>query len=132
MWWKVHQCHRPFVLLARSLLQHWAKHLEGWVTKRWKSNWRVLSSDNLSAKGGFGAVYKGALRDGQVVAVKHHKVMSACAQAAFQFISEDEILSCAQHRSLVVLVGYCIEIVWLLVYGYPCNGSSDDNLCGPN
>ncbi|KAK9195314.1 hypothetical protein WN943_003434 [Citrus x changshan-huyou] len=83
-------------------------------------------------RGGFGAVYKGALRDGQVVAVKHHKVMSACAQAAFQFISEDEILSCAQHRSLVVLVGYCIEIVWLLVYGYPCNGSLDHNLCGPN
>ncbi|KAJ9186085.1 hypothetical protein P3X46_005627 [Hevea brasiliensis] len=87
-----------------------------------------FSSDNLLADGGYGLVYKGILPDGQVVAVKQHKTISA--QGASEFCSEVEILSCAQHRNLVMLVGYCIEIEWLLIYEFACNGSLDKHLYG--
>ncbi|EEF50057.1 inactive protein kinase SELMODRAFT_444075 [Ricinus communis] len=87
-----------------------------------------FSSDNLLADGGYGLVFKGILDDGQVVAVKQHKRLSA--QGASEFCSEVEILSCAQHRNLVMLIGYCIEIEWLLIYEFACNGSLDKHLYG--
>ncbi|WCJ26795.1 Protein kinase superfamily protein [Euphorbia peplus] len=87
-----------------------------------------FSSDNLLADGGYGFVYKGKLADGQLIAVKQRKTVSA--QAAAEFCSEVEILSCAQHRNLVMLVGYCIEIEWLLIYEFACNGSLDTHLYG--
>ena len=73
-------------------------------------------------------MHKGVLPDGQVVAVKQHKLLSA--QGASEFCSEVEVLSCAQHRNLVMLVGYCTEIEWLLVYEFACNGSLDKHLYG--
>ncbi|KAK1356275.1 Adenine nucleotide alpha hydrolase-like domain kinase [Heracleum sosnowskyi] len=87
-----------------------------------------FSKNNFLAKGGFGHVYKGVLDDGQVVAVKQHKVLSA--QGASEFCSEVEVLSCAQHKNLVILVGYCIEVEWLLVYEFACHGSLDKHLYG--
>ncbi|XP_074346020.1 inactive protein kinase SELMODRAFT_444075-like [Apium graveolens] len=87
-----------------------------------------FSQKNFLAKGGFGHVYKGVLDDGQVVAVKQHKVLSA--QGASEFCSEVEVLSCAQHRNLVILVGYCTEVEWLLVYEFACHGSLDKHLYG--
>ncbi|PON76582.1 Tyrosine-protein kinase [Parasponia andersonii] len=87
-----------------------------------------FSSENFLAEGGFGLVHKGVLPDGQVVAVKQHKMLSA--QGASEFCSEVEVLSCAQHRNLVMLVGYCTETEWLLVYEFACNGSLDKHLYG--
>ncbi|KAF8394531.1 hypothetical protein HHK36_020741 [Tetracentron sinense] len=66
-----------------------------------------FSNENFLAEGGYGPVYRGVLTDGQVVAVKQHKVVSA--YGAFEFWSEIEVLRCAQHKNLVMLVGYCIE-----------------------
>ncbi|XP_062084256.1 inactive protein kinase SELMODRAFT_444075-like isoform X2 [Humulus lupulus] len=85
-----------------------------------------FSSKNFLAEGGFGPVHRGVLHDGQVVAVKQHKMLSA--QGASEFCSEVEVLSCAQHRNLVMLVGYCTETEWLLVYEFACNGSLDKHL----
>ncbi|KAJ8753647.1 hypothetical protein K2173_025638 [Erythroxylum novogranatense] len=85
-----------------------------------------FSQDNLLAEGGNGSVYKGILADGQVVAVKQYNTVSA--RGASEFCSEVEVLSCAQHRNLVMLVGYCIETKWLLIYEYACNGSLDKHL----
>ncbi|KAF8388398.1 hypothetical protein HHK36_027066 [Tetracentron sinense] len=87
-----------------------------------------FSNENFLAEGGYGPVYRGVLPDGQVVAVKQHKVVSA--QGASEFCSEIEVLSCAQHRNLVMLVGYCIEKEWLLIYEFACNGSLDKHLYG--
>eukprot|EP01018_Ginkgo_biloba_P022772 Gb_18304 [translate_table: standard] len=88
-----------------------------------------FSEINFLAEGGYGPVYKGILPDGQVVAVKQHKLAST--QGAPEFCAEVEVLSCAQHRNVVMLVGYCMEDrKWLLVYEFACNGSLDTHLYG--
>ncbi|KAJ7569779.1 hypothetical protein O6H91_01G093600 [Diphasiastrum complanatum] len=88
-----------------------------------------FSSDNFLAEGGYGSVHRGVLPNGQTVAVKQHKLASS--QGAKEFCSEVEILSCAQHRNLVMLIGFCIEDSrQLLVYEYVCNGSLDAHLYG--
>ncbi|XP_044478791.1 inactive protein kinase SELMODRAFT_444075-like [Mangifera indica] len=88
-----------------------------------------FSQANFLAEGGFGSVHRGVLQDGQAVAVKQHKLASS--QGDLEFCSEVEVLSCAQHRNVVMLIGYCIEDRRrLLVYEYICNGSLDSHLYG--
>ncbi|GKA77402.1 inactive protein kinase [Tanacetum coccineum] len=87
-----------------------------------------FSESNFLAEGGYGHVYRGILSDGQVVAVKKRKMVSA--QGAAEFCSEVEVLKSAQHKNLVMLIGYCIEKEWLLVYEFACNGSLDRHLYG--
>ncbi|GMI91775.1 hypothetical protein like AT3G13690 [Hibiscus trionum] len=88
-----------------------------------------FSQANFLAEGGFGSVYRGVLPDGQAIAVKQHKLASS--QGDHEFCSEVEVLSCAQHRNVVMLIGFCIEDRRrLLVYEYICNGSLDSHLYG--
>ncbi|KAF3964610.1 hypothetical protein CMV_011126 [Castanea mollissima] len=88
-----------------------------------------FSKANFLAEGGYGSVHRGVLPDGQVVAVKQHKLASS--QGDVEFCSEVEVLSCAQHRNVVMLIGFCIEDRRrLLVYEYICNGSLDSHLYG--
>ncbi|XP_049398528.1 inactive protein kinase SELMODRAFT_444075-like isoform X1 [Solanum stenotomum] len=90
-----------------------------------------FSQANFLAEGGYGSVHRGVLPDGQVVAVKQHKLASS--QGDQEFCSEVEVLSCAQHRNVVMLIGFCIEDRRrLLVYEYICNGSLDSHLYGRN
>ncbi|KAK4479577.1 hypothetical protein RD792_015095 [Penstemon davidsonii] len=88
-----------------------------------------FSQANFLAEGGFGSVHRGVLPDGQAIAVKQHKLASS--QGDHEFCSEVEVLSCAQHRNVVTLIGFCIEDARrLLVYEYICNGSLDSHLYG--
>ncbi|KFK38687.1 hypothetical protein AALP_AA3G147400 [Arabis alpina] len=88
-----------------------------------------FSQSNFLAEGGFGSVHRGVLPGGQIVAVKQHKLAST--QGDVEFCSEVEVLSCAQHRNVVMLIGFCIEESRrLLVYEYICNGSLDSHLYG--
>lgn len=88
-----------------------------------------FSRNNFLAEGGFGNVHKGVLPDGQTIAVKQYKMAST--QGDKEFCAEVEVLSCAQHRNVVVLIGYCIEgKKRLLVYEFICNGSLDGHLYG--
>ncbi|MED6162868.1 hypothetical protein PIB30_074497 [Stylosanthes scabra] len=88
-----------------------------------------FSQANFLAEGGFGSVHRGVLPDGQVIAVKQYKVASS--QGDKEFCSEVEVLSCAQHRNVVMLIGFCVEDGRrLLVYEYICNGSLDSHLYG--
>ncbi|KAK1289537.1 hypothetical protein QJS10_CPB18g00927 [Acorus calamus] len=90
-----------------------------------------FSQANFLAEGGFGSVHRGVLPDGQAVAVKQHKLASS--QGDVEFCSEVEVLSCAQHRNVVMLIGFCVEDRRrLLVYEYICNGSLDAHLYGRN
>ncbi|KAG7023650.1 Inactive protein kinase [Cucurbita argyrosperma subsp. argyrosperma] len=90
-----------------------------------------FAQTNFLAEGGFGSVHRGILPDGQVVAVKQYKLAST--QGDQEFCSEVEVLSCAQHRNVVMLIGFCMEGGRrLLVYEYICNGSLDSHLYGRN
>lgn len=89
----------------------------------------MFSDVNFLAEGGFGVVHRGVLRDGQVVAVKQLKFSGT--QADLDFCREVRVLSCAQHRNVVLLIGFCIEEnSRILVYEYICNGSLELYLHG--
>ncbi|XP_047043896.1 inactive protein kinase SELMODRAFT_444075-like [Lolium rigidum] len=90
-----------------------------------------FSRANFLAEGGFGSVHRGVLPDGQAIAVKQYKLASS--QGDVEFCSEVEVLSCAQHRNVVMLIGFCVEDKRrLLVYEYICNRSLDTHLYGRN
>ncbi|KAH9616412.1 hypothetical protein KSS87_002097 [Heliosperma pusillum] len=90
-----------------------------------------FSDSNLLAEGGFGIVHKGVLTDSQVVAVKQLKF--AESQGDVDFCREVRVLSCAQHRNVVLLIGFCLEgKKRFLVYEYICNRSMDFHLHAKN
>ncbi|KAJ0241364.1 Proline-rich receptor-like protein kinase PERK9 [Hirschfeldia incana] len=79
-----------------------------------------FSQENLLGEGGFGCVYKGALPDGRVVAVKQLKVGGG--QGDREFKAEVETLSRIHHRHLVSIVGHCIsDDRRLLIYDFVSN-----------
>ncbi|XXG68440.1 hypothetical protein AAC387_Pa06g1526 [Persea americana] len=81
-----------------------------------------FSPANKIGEGGFGSVYKGRLKGGQVVAVK---VLSAeSRQGVREFLTELRVISDVEHDNLVKLHGCCVEENnRILVYGYLENNS---------
>ncbi|KAL3522086.1 hypothetical protein ACH5RR_014920 [Cinchona calisaya] len=85
---------------------------------------------NRIGEGGFGAVYKGTLNDGQDIAVK--KLSRSSAQGADEFKNEISLLARLQHRNLVQLLGYCLEgSEKILIYELVPNKSLDYFLFEP-
>eukprot|EP01018_Ginkgo_biloba_P010320 Gb_18715 [translate_table: standard] len=85
--------------------------------------------ENKIGEGGFGAVYKGILPDGNLVAVK--KLSSRSNQGKREFLNEVATISSVQHRNLVKLHGCCVEEEErLLVYEYLENNSLGRALFG--
>ena len=88
-----------------------------------------FSELNFLAEGVFGLVHKGILKNGQVVAIKQLKFSGSQEDA--DFCKEVRMLNCAQHRNVVLLVGFCIQGKRrALVYEYICNNSLDFHLHG--
>ncbi|EOA37363.1 hypothetical protein CARUB_v10011126mg [Capsella rubella] len=85
---------------------------------------------NKIGEGGFGAVFKGVLADGRVVAVK--QLSSKSRQGNREFLNEIGAISCLQHPNLVKLHGFCVERAQLLlVYEYMENNSLSSALFSP-
>ncbi|KAL8247417.1 hypothetical protein R6Q59_008633 [Mikania micrantha] len=88
-----------------------------------------VASDGFSLKkkvgeGGFGAVYKGQLTDGTIVAIKVLSVELESMRGEREFISEIAALCDVQHENLVNLHGCCVEgAKRCLVYDYMENNS---------
>ncbi|GKV39028.1 hypothetical protein SLEP1_g46864 [Rubroshorea leprosula] len=89
-----------------------------------------FNDQNKLGQGGFGAVYKGRLSNGQDVAVKRLSRSSKQGDTEFK----NEVLSMAklQHRNLVRLVGFCLEgNERLLIYEFVPNLSLDQFIFDP-
>ncbi|KAL6626277.1 hypothetical protein ACP70R_030003 [Stipagrostis hirtigluma subsp. patula] len=79
----------------------------------------------LLGKGTFGEVYKGALADQQMVAVKKYKDGSRKEEFAKELIVHSQI----NHKNVVRLLGCCTEENTLtIVMEYVCNGNLDNIL----
>ncbi|KAK6264884.1 hypothetical protein SCA6_020318 [Theobroma cacao] len=93
-----------------------------------------IATDNFSdanklGQGGFGAVYKGLLSDGQEVAVK--RLSTDSGQGEVEFKNEVLLVAKLQHRNLVRLLGFCLEgRERLLIYEFVPNTSLDHFIFG--
>ncbi|XP_062105800.1 probable LRR receptor-like serine/threonine-protein kinase At1g07650 [Humulus lupulus] len=86
---------------------------------------------NKLGEGGFGAVYKGQLSDGTIIAVK--QLSSKSKQGNREFVNEIGMISALQHPNLVKLHGCCVEGNQLiLIYEYMENNCLSRALFGKN
>ncbi|KAA8536369.1 hypothetical protein F0562_028847 [Nyssa sinensis] len=105
--------------------------------KKFSYNELAIATKNFAeeeklGEGGFGAVYRGFLRDlNSYVAVK--RVSRGSKQGIKEYASEVKIISRLRHRNLVQLMGWCHEgRELLLVYEFMPNGSLDFHLFKEN
>ncbi|XP_038895380.1 G-type lectin S-receptor-like serine/threonine-protein kinase At1g11410 isoform X2 [Benincasa hispida] len=83
-----------------------------------------FSFTNKLGEGGFGAVYKGKLTNGEEIAVK--RLAKNSGQGVGEFKNEVTLIAKLQHRNLVRILGYCVKNEEkMLVYEYLPNKSLD-------
>ncbi|KAL2957087.1 hypothetical protein AAZX31_18G124200 [Glycine max] len=92
-----------------------------------------FSDDNLLGKGGFGRVYRGTLKSGEVVAIKKMELPAIkAAEGEREFRVEVDLLSRLDHPNLVSLIGYCADGKnRFLVYEYMHNGIGERKMDWP-
>ncbi|CAA3002282.1 serine threonine- kinase [Olea europaea subsp. europaea] len=88
-----------------------------------------FSQTNKIGEGGFGSVYKGKLKTGQMAAIK--VLSSESSQGLKEFLTEIQVISDVEHENLVKLYGCCVEgNQKILVYNYLENNSLAQTLLG--
>ncbi|KAK9137080.1 hypothetical protein Sjap_007674 [Stephania japonica] len=99
-----------------------------------KSSWRNFTfaelqaatknfcSENLLGKGGYAEVYKGVLRDGQLVAIKRLS-RGTTEDRTWDFLSELGIIVHVDHHNAAKLIGYGIEGGMYIVLQFSPHGN---------
>ncbi|XP_073011295.1 probable receptor-like serine/threonine-protein kinase At5g57670 isoform X1 [Typha latifolia] len=105
-----------------------------------KPSWRCFSyeeiyqatngfhQDNLVGRGGYAEVYKGALKDGQAIAVKRLTRASTDEQKAKDFLTELGTICHVRHPNISALLGCCIDRDLYLIFEFSWHGSVSSNL----
>ncbi|XP_027178637.1 cysteine-rich receptor-like protein kinase 2 [Coffea eugenioides] len=128
LWYRLHR--KPKAAQKGNILG--ATELQGPVTYNFnvlKTATNNFSEESKLGEGGFGEVYKGALKNGTIVAVKKLNITSGRAKANFE--SEAKLISNVHHRNLIRLLGCASKgPELLLVHEYMANGSLDRYLYG--
>ncbi|XP_058185406.1 cysteine-rich receptor-like protein kinase 43 [Rhododendron vialii] len=94
-----------------------------------KSATKNFNKENKLGEGGFGDIYKGTLKNGNIVAVK--KLVMGTSRVKADFVTEVKLISNVHHRNLLRLLGCSSKgPELLLVYDYMGNGSLDKYLYG--
>ncbi|XP_030964904.1 putative receptor-like protein kinase At4g00960 [Quercus lobata] len=89
-----------------------------------------FSDANKLGRGGFGEVHRGRLFNGQEIAVK--RLSRNSGQGDLEFKNEVLLVAKLQHRSLVRLLGFCLEgSERLLIYEFVPNTSLDHYIFDP-
>ncbi|GLT30998.1 hypothetical protein SLA2020_057670 [Shorea laevis] len=89
-----------------------------------------FSDENKLGQGGFGAVFKGQLPNGQDVAIK--RLSRGSKQGKSEFKNEVLLVAKLQHRNLVRLLGFCLEgKERLLIYEFVPYASLDNFIFDP-
>uniref|UniRef100_A0A368UHH2 Cysteine-rich receptor-like protein kinase 2 n=1 Tax=Glycine max TaxID=3847 RepID=A0A368UHH2_SOYBN len=122
---KTKKVHRGDILGATEL-----KGPVNYKFKDLKVATKNFSAENKLGEGGFGAVYKGTLKNGKIVAIKK-LVLGKSSKMEDDFESEVKLISNVHHRNLVRLLGCCTKgQERILVYEYMANSSLDKFLFG--
>ncbi|XP_056175313.1 LEAF RUST 10 DISEASE-RESISTANCE LOCUS RECEPTOR-LIKE PROTEIN KINASE-like 2.4 [Syzygium oleosum] len=122
---------KPVIRMIMALIKHRSEHcdgemqIKGLVFSRrytYKDINRMINSfEEKLGQGGYGFVYKGKLRDGQLVAVKLLKKLKGDAK---EFFNEVASISRTSHVNVVSLIGFCFEgSKRALIYEFMPNGS---------
>lgn len=78
---------------------------------------------NLVGKGGYAKVFRGVLKNGQLIAVKKHNRGDTAAGKERDFLIELGIVSHVSHTNVAKLMGICIENGLHLVFQFSTLGS---------
>ncbi|XP_057518307.1 wall-associated receptor kinase-like 20 [Amaranthus tricolor] len=125
------EAHRKLVKQREDILNanNHGKSAKLFSGKEIKKATNNFSKENLIGIGGFGEVYKGNLDDGTLAAIK--KAKNGNALGMDQVLNEVCILCQVNHRSLVRLLGCCLDLDQpVLVYEYVSNGTLFEHLHG--
>ena len=79
--------------------------------------------ENLVGRGGYAEVYRGTLRDGEVIAVKRLTKASNDERKEKEFLTEIGTIGHVCHPNVLSLLGCCIENGLYLIFYFSSKGS---------
>lgn len=91
-----------------------------------------MATDNLVGQGGYAEVYRGVLKEGQVIAVKRLTRAATDEQREKEFLTELGTIGHVCHPNISCLIGCCIDNGLHLIFEFSAHGCVASRLHGIN